>query len=248
MSGKLSARLGIQSFCFRSMKTHEQLIGALLECGVNHFELCGIHFDPQKSGDAKAVVEQYKRSGIALSAFGVNGFTADEAAARKVFEFAAAAGFPTISADFQPSALPVVEKLCGEYQKKVAVHNHGRKHRYGPVWALESLFNNSSPNIGLCLDTAWMLDSGGDPLAVAEKFRDRLYGVHLKDFTFDRAGKHQDVIVGTGNLNLPAFAAFLVKTNFDGYLTLEYEGDKDHPVPSVKKCVESVRAAFAQVE
>ena len=38
-----------------------------------------------------------------------------------------------------------------------------------------------------------MLDSGGDPLAVADKFRDRLYGLHVKDFVFKPDGKPEDV-------------------------------------------------------
>jgi len=249
MSGKLSSRLGIQSFCFRAFKEHERLCEALRECGVTHFELCGAHIRPDKDFDgAVAALELYRRNGITVSAYGVHGFGADETPARKVFEFAAAADFPTISADLSPEALPMVEKLCEEYGKKIAVHNHGRKHRLGPVWALEELFKQTSPNVGLCLDTAWMLDASGDPLAAAKKFQDRLYGVHLKDFVFDRAGKHEDVIVGTGNLDLRAFTAFLAETNFDGYLTLEYEGDRDAPVPSTKKCATAVKAVLVEVE
>jgi sugar phosphate isomerase/epimerase len=92
-----------------------------------------------------------------------------------------------------------------------------------------------------------MLDSGEDPLAVARKFQDRLYGLHIKDFVFDRAGRPKDVIVGTGNLDLEGLAAFLTDIAFDGYLTLEYEGDVDDPVPATKECVDAVWAAFAQL-
>ena len=38
-----------------------------------------------------------------------------------------------------------------------------------------------------------------------EKFGKRMYGVHVKDFVFDRAGKWEDVVVGTGNLKLKEF-------------------------------------------
>ena len=197
----LTSRLGIQSWCFRSYKETGKIIEALKLCGADRIELCGIHIDldhPQET------LKQYTDNGIRISSFGVNGFSTDEAAARKVFEFAVMADFPAISADLAPGALDMVEKLCAEYGKKIAIHNHGRKHKLGPVWRLEELFSRSSENIGLCLDTAWMLDSGENPLEIAKKFRSRLYGTHIKNFDFDRAGKPEDVVVGTGPWNMKA--------------------------------------------
>ena len=241
----LGKKLAIQSWCFRGMKDNEGVISALKTCGVDKIEMCGVHVDPValEDGGAKAL-SLYKASGIAISAYGVHGFGADEASARKVFEFAKMAGFPTISADVTPEGLPVVEKLCEEYGKKIGIHNHGRHHRLGAVWALEDLFKKSSQNVGLWLDTAWMLDSGDNPVEVAKKFAYRLYGVHIKDFVFDKAGKSQDVIVGTGNLDLKALVNMLNGMGFNGGLTLEYEGDVRNPLPAVKKCVEAIRAAI----
>jgi sugar phosphate isomerase/epimerase len=69
--------------------------------------------------------------------------------------------------------------------------------------------------------------------------------VHVKDFVFDRAGKPSDVVVGQGNLDLHAFLKTLGEINFDGYFTLEYEGDVNDPVPSTRQCVQAVRAALA---
>ena len=91
-----------------------------------------------------------------------------------------------------------------------------------------------------------MLDSGEDPLAVAKKFRDRLYGVHIKDFIFDRAGNAQDVISGTGVLALDDFARYLADSGFNGSLTLEYEGEPENPVPSLQACVKNINAAFTR--
>ncbi len=236
----LTTRLGIQSWCFRSCKETGQVIESLKRCGVDRIELCGIHID---LAHARETLKQYADNGIRISSFGVNGFSTDEAAARKVFEFAVMADFPAISADLAPGALDLVEKLCAEYGRKIAIHNHGRRHRLGPVLTLEELFSRSSENIGLCLDTAWMLDSGEDPLAIARKFRSRLYGTHIKDFVFDRAGRPEDVVVGTGNLDLSAYLAYLRDTDYQGYLTLEYEGDADNPVPALKECVEAIRNA-----
>jgi sugar phosphate isomerase/epimerase len=111
---------------------------------------------------------------------------------------------------------------------------------------LEGVFGETSLNVGLCLDTAWMLDSGEEPVAVAAQFKERLYGLHVKDFVFED-GKPEDVVVGQGGLNLDALAAFLVEMGFDGYLTLEYEGDVDNPVPALRQCCDAIREAFDKV-
>jgi sugar phosphate isomerase/epimerase len=74
----------------------------------------------------------------------------------------------------------------------------------------------------------------------------RLFGLHLKDFTFDRAGKHTDVVVGTGNLDLAALRDALNKASFEGCAVVEYEGDVNHPIPSVSECVRHLKAAVPE--
>jgi len=247
MAKDIVSTLGIQSYCFRGFKEAGGVIGALRACGVDRLEMCGVHLDVS-GPDAAAELARYTDAGVTITAFGVHGIDADdEAGARAAFEFAALADFPTLSVDIMPGALELAERLCEEYGKKAAVHNHGRRHRLGSAAALEDLFAASSANIGLCLDTAWMLDSGEDPLAVAEKFQQRLYGLHVKDFVFDRAGRPQDVIVGTGNLDLDALTAFLARIDFAGYLTLEYEGDVGDPAPATTQCVAAIQASFAKL-
>ncbi|HTL50954.1 MAG TPA: sugar phosphate isomerase/epimerase [Planctomycetota bacterium] len=242
MAINLLDRMGIQSWCFRSIKTHDGVIDALKQCGVKNIELCGAHYKPEVENDHAKIVADYKKKGVTVSSFGVVGIGTDEAKARKVFDFAKAAGFKTISADLAPGGLEVAEKLCKEYNKKIAIHNHGRKHALGSVKALDELFAKASTNVGLCMDTAWMLDSGENPVEIAKKFANRLYGIHLKDFIFKRDGKPEDVVIGQGNLDLKAYIETLLANNFDGYFTLEYEGDVETPIPATKKCVEAVTA------
>lgn len=235
----LSDRLGIQSWCFREFKETDKLIEALKKCTVDRIELCGVHIDV--NSPAKTL-QDFKAAGITVSSFGIHGFSADEAAARKVFELAVAAGFQTIGCSFALKEIPMLEKLCKEYGKKLAIHNHGRHDHLGSPWRLEEVFAQTSENIGLCMDTAWMLDAGCNPVEMAEKFQKRLYGVHVKDFIFDRAGKPEDVVVGEGNLDLKGFFAFLNRIKYSGYLTLEYEADASNPVPALKKCVDAIRS------
>ncbi|MFI5356910.1 MAG: sugar phosphate isomerase/epimerase family protein, partial [Opitutales bacterium] len=123
------------------------------------------------------------------------------------------------------------------------IHNHGGRHWLGNAQMLESVFARTSPRIGLCLDTAWALDAHEDPVALAEKFADRLYGVHLKDFVFDRAGKPADTILGQGNLDLPKFLKLLGGNERTQSVIIEYEGDIENPVPALSECVRQIQAA-----
>ncbi len=235
-------RLAIQSWCFRGFRDNQTVIERLKSCGVSRIELCGFHVKPA-APETAAHLALYRAAGVGVTAYGVHYFSAVEAEGRAVFDLARAAGATTIGAHVPPGAIAIVERLCAEYGIRVAIHNHGRKDRLGPAWALDDLFKATSANIGLCLDTAWMLDSGEDPVAIAERFYDRLYGLHVKDFTFDRAGAPHDVVVGTGNLDLKGLLRLLVKRGWSGNCTIEYEGDVENPVPALSSCVMAIQEA-----
>ena len=139
----------------------------------------------------------------------------------------------------------VAQDLADRYDIKLAIHNHGGRHWLGSSEALRHVFAETGPRIGLCLDTAWALDAHEDPLGMATEFGTRLYGLHIKDFVFDRAGKPEDVVVGSGNLDLAELRRVLQAVDFVGYAVLEYEGDVDNPVPALTECVKAVRREMA---
>jgi sugar phosphate isomerase/epimerase len=155
------------------------------------------------------------------------------------------AGARVITADFSldriPECFATASRLADRYGINLAIHNHGGRHWLGSRDILAKVFSQTSERIGLCLDTAWALDSGEDPVAMAEAFAGRLYGVHFKDFTFDSARRPHDVVVGTGNLDLAGLLAVLDRSGFDGVPVLEYEGDVDNPVPALSACVAALR-------
>jgi sugar phosphate isomerase/epimerase len=231
-------RLGIQSWCFRGFKTNEEVIRATKEIGLDTVEMSAAHIDLADAAGVDAVVKQYQDAGITISAIS-NGISNDEATARQVFDFAKKAGFSAFSVLPDPDALPLLDRLCDEYGMKVGIHNHGRGtwHRYGISWMYEEAFKHCSPNIGLCLDTAWALDVLENPVELVKRYADRLYGVHIKDFIFNRDGSPMDVVVGTGYLHLPDFFGALQEIGFNGFMSLEYEGDVNNPLPTVKECM-----------
>lgn len=241
----VGANLGVQSWCFRNFKQHEDVIEKVKECGLDRVELSSAHVDWKDADSFDDVIKIYRDNGITICSIGVVPFADDESTERKYFEFVRKAGCKYIAIDFaveqMPKCMEVADKLAQEYDVWLGIHNHGGQHWLGSGQMISDVLSRCSERIGLCLDTAWALDSGENPVAMAEKFADRLYGLHIKDFVFDRAREPEDVVVGTGNLNLPGLYETLKKMDFNGYVALEYEGDVDNPVPAVSKCVQAVR-------
>ena len=139
-------------------------------------------------------------------------------------------------------ASALAQELAEEYDVRCGIHNHGGYHWLGNSEILAHVFQNSGPRLGLFLDTAWALSARQNPVEMARKFGERLYGIHLKDFVFDRQGKTSDVIVGEGGVDLPAFVKAVAEVGFDGSCTLEYEAESDNPLPALKKCALAIRS------
>jgi inosose dehydratase len=240
----LKKSLGVQSYCFRHFKPLPDLIAQIKSIGLSHVELCGAHADFNNDATFPGIISQFKNAGIAISSIGVQTFKGD-ASEEKWFAFAKAAGAGMISASFDISRTPdsyrAVEKLADKYDLVLGIHNHGGYDWLGNSKMLEHVFNHTSERIGLCIDTAWCLQAAQDPVEWAGKFAKRLFGTHIKDFTFDRAGKWTDVIVGTGNLKLKEFLKTALAAPTLRNITLEYEGDIENPAPALKECVVAVR-------
>ncbi len=244
----IGEQLSVQTYCFRNFTDNATVAQMVKECGLAGVEIFGygIHGDYADPTTFPAVAQIYKDAGLNLDAIGVVTFEGDEAKERKYFESVTASGANLISCSFDieklPQCLRTAEKLCEEFDCRVAIHNHGGWDWLGNTSALKWIFGQTSDRIGLCLDTAWAMAASEDPQKMAETFADRLYGLHIKDFVFDRAGKPEDVVVGTGNLDLKTLVNFLNNQENIGWVALEYEGDADAPVPAITECVNAVKA------
>lgn len=241
----IEKQLAVQSFCFRNFKDNREVAGMVKECGLSAIELCGVHADFNDESSFDDIIGIYRDSGVSIISIGVEKMTDDKDAARRRFEFVKKAGAQVMSVDFPPDSVPAayrtVEELADEYDILCGIHNHGGRHWLGSTQILAHVFNSTSKRIGLSLDTAWALDSGEDPVAMADRFSERIHIVHLKDFTFSPSRQHKDVIAGTGNLDLSALFTTLEGTSYDGPLVIEYEADPEAPVESLKKCADNIR-------
>lgn len=244
----VTKQLGVQSWCFREFKSLDALIGQIKGIGLSRTELCGVHADFNDEAAFDTVAAAFKNAGIQVTSLGVQGFGFEPAKEEAWFKLAQKLGATMISAAFNINTAPghyaVAAKLADKYNINLGIHNHGGYDWLGSTTMLDWVFRNTSSRIGLCLDTAWCMQAGEDPIKAADRFADRLYSVHIKDFIFKPTGQGEDVVVGTGNLKLSELMAIVTgKAKNCKVVTLEYEGDEKNPGPKLAECVEKVKQA-----
>jgi len=240
-------RLGIQSYTIRTLAKWADMVDGLSTLNLTGVELWPGHWDiTTNQSEIEERLKDTKNIGYLLDGYGVVTFTNDRTQANSYYEFAKKLGITDITADPDPDAVPMLLELGASYGINLAVHNHGRNHRYGHISQMKALLDASDKSIGLCLDTGWALDSGEDPILWANTFRDRLYRVHLKDFNYVN-GIRVDVITGTGLLNLPGMLQALKTNDFQHNLSIEYEGDVGPELSNVKACVKNVISAIGSL-
>ncbi len=250
---RISSELGVQSYCFRGFDENAKVAELVKEMGVNRIELCAKHVQFDEPDTHAAVIKDYTDAGVTISSIGVEQIDKDEAEMRNRFEFMKACGAKVMTIAWNISMpderLAQANALADEYGVKLGIHNHGGQHWLGNSTTLDYIFKNCNKqgwsNIGLGIDTAWCIDSREDPVKWANQFADRLFGVHIKDFSYTPQRHPEDVVVGTGCLDLPAFCKAAAASGNVQSCVLEYEGDVNNPVPALKQCVEAVKAADA---
>lgn len=241
---KPTFRMGAQSYSFRHFKLAEA-VGKYKELGLGYAELFPGHFAPDaQAADFAANKALLDGAGVKALSFGVQGFTSDEAKARKDFEFAKALGLECISADPMPDSFDLLDKLTEEYKINIAIHNHGpQDKRYGKVAQTLAAIKDHSKRIGACVDTGHVIRSGEKPHEVIHALGDRVYELHLKDWITGGDEK----TLGEGQIDLVAVAKELKALNFTGGLYLEYELDETDPVPGMRRGIDNWRKAVEQV-
>ena len=237
---------GVQSYCFRHFKDNAQVAKMVRDIGVDKIELCGVHVQFDQPDTFDDIIATYRDAGVSIISIGVQTFKGSDNE-NHWFDFVNRCGATHMSANFPvddwQQTMKTTAARAREHGVRLGIHNHGGYHWLGNEQMLEHVFRNTPDTIGLCMDTAWALDARQAPLKWADQFKQRLYGLHYKDFVFNRAGRGEDTIVGEGNLDLPALLGKLETNGFDGYAVIEYEADVENPVPALTRCVESMRRA-----
>jgi inosose dehydratase len=240
--------VGVQSYSLRKYKLPEA-IRHLQGMGVHYVELAGTHL-PLTASDAEIAdtLKLLQSAGLKVSAHGVNRFTKDHDANRKVFEFVKKLGARTITADPSPDSFDSLDKLVAEFDMRIAIHNHGPTHRYNKVESVASAIKDHDKRIGACVDCGHYLRSGEDPVKCVLTLADRVYGVHMKDEAETNTPKSSNVVLGKGHLDVVGLFQALRQVKFpaDGALSLEYEANPDNPLDEMKACLAVAKEAIAK--
>ena len=230
-------RLGLASYTFRNF-TRAQMIGFMKQLNLTALNPKDVkdHLPLDPAEEAKALAD-YKAAGITLHAAGVIYFPKeDDEDMRAKFEYAKRAGISVIVAgDPAPTTLPRLEKFVKEYDIRVAIHNHGPEDTVfpSPLDVLKAV-KNLDPRMGCCIDIGHAVRAGTDIVEAIHAVGPRLFNMHVKDL-MDFHDKDSQVAVGEGLMPFREIFEALIKTDYKGYVDLEYEIKSDDPMPGVSE-------------
>ena len=243
----VDTELSVKGFCFRGFAENTVVAEMVKAIGLDRIDLSGCQVSWKDPASHRPAIEAFGRHGVHIVGIGCVQLSG-EPDDIEYFNFCREAGCDTISLSGNPAtflpALHQAQRWAEEYNIRLAIHNHGGNHWLGNSQMLSHVLAQCNERVGLCLDTAWCIQAGENPIEWLKHFRHRIYAVHFKDFRFDPKGNVEDVIVGEGALDLPAFVKGLSDQNFTGPAIVEYEGDVDNPVPALKTCVQRMRQVF----
>jgi sugar phosphate isomerase/epimerase len=186
----------------------------------------------------KEVKDKLAKSGVKMVCYGVTGLRNNEASCREVFDFAKEMGIEVIVAEPNVRSFDIVEKLCKEYNIKVAIHNHPKPSTYwSPETVLEHI-QGRSELIGACADVGHWMRSGLDPVECLNKLKGRIVSLHFKDLNEFGDPNAHDVIWGSGKGNVPAMLTELKRQGGSYVFSIEYEHNWTTSMPEIKASIE----------
>ena len=240
-------QLGIATYTFRNF-TRAQMIPWLKQLMVSSIN-CKDTKDhlPMDAAAEEQAISDYRSNGIALHAAGTIYFPKDEDEdIRSKFEYCKRAGIQVIVAgDPAPATLPRIEKFVKQYDIRFAIHNHGPEDKVfpSPLDVLKAV-KGMDPRMGCCIDVGHTVRAGTDVMEAIHAAGPRLYNMHIKDLA-SFTEKESQVAVGEGKMPIGEIFEALVKTNYRGWVDLEYEIHGDDPMPGVTQSFAYMRGVLS---
>ena len=248
--------VGVQSYSYRRF-SFERALEQIQMLGLRYVELYNGHVattatEPQIRA-ARNLCEKYRITPIA---FGVERFTKDHEANRRLFQFGQRLGVRYLSANPTADSFDSLDKLVAEFNIGIAIHPHGPigGNRLDPWYSAEAIMKGVRDRhrlIGSCLDTGHLIRCAQNPfnekLDPAQQVRvmgARNFGLHLKDH--DNA-RRVDVVFGRGVLNVQSVLRALREVKFQGYISIEYEANETQPTADIRACLDVFRDAVRKL-
>ena len=239
-------KLGVASYSLRNF-TREQAIEMTRSLGVRYINFKSVHLpydaSPAEFTTARA---QLAAAGLQLVGGGTITFETDtDEGVKKYFDYAKAAGMPTIVCTCKPDVLPRIEKFARQYAIKIAVHNHGPEDENFPSpYDVLKAVRGMDPRMGLCVDLGHTVRAGTDPVQAIADAGSRVLDMHAKDLRDFKSADSQ-CVVGEGKIPIAAIFRQLRTIGYKGYVNLEYEIEPDNPLAGMKQSMAFMRGAVA---
>jgi inosose dehydratase len=238
--------LGLASYTLREFKLEETL-AMTKRVGLKNICFKSMHLELDSTpAQIRATVQKVKDAGLNLYGGGVI-YMGNEKQVNDAFDYAKAAGMKVIVGVPKPELLPLVNEKVRQYDIKVAIHNHGPTDKVypTPASAYEKI-KDLDNRIGLCNDIGHTMRAGIDPAVSARKYADRLLDVHMKDVS-EATAKGHGVEIGRGVIDVPRFLKTLIKIDYDGIVSFEYEKDAKDPLAGLAESVGYVKGVLAVI-
>jgi sugar phosphate isomerase/epimerase len=238
-------RLGLQTWTLR-YSTFEQVVEFATANGIQYVQFTKDHLDPNAPAEEtlrkKAVLD---RAGLVPYAFGVVETTSDEAANRKLFDFARRIGAELMVVEPKLADWSGLEALVKEYDLKLAIHNHGIGTTYGDPQVVREILSRLDPRIGVCLDVGWITAAGFDAAKVFREYQGRVFDIHFKDKKLAAPGglASSDTLIGAGSTNYPGLFTEIRTAGWSGVMAIET--DSDDLARNPQRFVTAAKTVFA---
>lgn len=239
-------KLGLASYTLRKLNL-EEVIDVCKRLGLSAVALKSMHMPLDSSAEEiRNMAGKVREAGLNLYGAGVI-YMKTKQEANDAFDYASHAGLEMIIGVPNHELLPQVNELVKKHNIKLAIHNHGPgDDLYSSPNDVYAKIKDLDKRVGLCIDIGHVVRIGQDPAPMIEKYKDRLYDMHLKDV--DKAQSDgTSVEIGRGVIDIPAVIKALNKIKYQGYVAFEYEKDGDQPVPGLAESVGYVRGVMKMV-
>ena len=243
----LNWKLSMQSYTFHLFTVPEAL-DKTAQLGLNFIEIYpGQRMGPE-FGDAvfgynlttenrEQLKQLAESNGVKIISSGV--WTAGRDEWTQIFSFAKDMEIEFISAEPAKEDWDLVEKLSEEYGIKVAVHNHPNENSYWKPEILLEHIGDRSSLLGSSADVGHYKRMGIEPIPALKELEGRIISLHFKDIAPEGSEeKLEDVVWGTGILNVKGMLKELKRQNFEGYFTIEYEANWANNIAQIRESID----------
>ena len=248
-------KVGSQAYTFRLFSLEETL-EKLNSIGVKYVEM----YPGQKisksgnettdftsiTADGKAKIKALlNKYDIEAVAYGV--VNASDEDLPKLFDFAKELGIGILTSESKPNQFDQIEKLCEEYQIKLALHNHPVPSYYWHPEVASRMLEGRSELMGVCADIGHWVRSGLNPVDCLKQLEGRVISLHIKDLNKFGVRDAHDLPWGTGTSNVAGVLHELHRQGFEGAFSAEYEHNWENNLPDVEESIAYFKRVAAQL-